>query len=338
MTKIFVIGCNSFSGSHFVNECLKNDYDVFGVSRSNEPLDIFLPYKWNCYVQDKISKKELSYKFKSIDINKDLESLKKLIDFFRPEIIVNFAAQGMVAESWLNPLHWYQTNLMSQVNLHEFLRKKIFLKKYVHVTTPEVYGSTDGGWIKENFSFSPSTPYAVSRAACDLHLMSFFKAYDFPVVFTRAANVYGPGQQLYRIIPRAFLSALTNKPMELHGGGKSVRAFIHIDDVVKATLKIALNADLGSTWHISSNESISIYDLVKKIFKITSSDFDNLVKVADERLGKDQNYLLNSNKLRKVHDWDDKFSIDLGLEDVLNWVDKNISILQNCPWEYQHKQ
>ena len=81
------------------------------------------------------------------------------------------------------------------------LSQKPFLQKYVHGTTPEVYGSTDGGWIKEHNHFAPSTPYAVSRAACDLHLHSFHQAYGFPVVFTRAANVYGPGQQLYRIIP-----------------------------------------------------------------------------------------------------------------------------------------
>ena len=73
---------------------------------------------------------------------------------------------------------------------------------------PHIYGSTDEGWMKESFNFSPSTPYAVSRASCDLHLLSFFKAYDFPVVFTRAANVYGPGQQLYRIIPRTICETI----------------------------------------------------------------------------------------------------------------------------------
>ena len=107
---------------------------------------------------------------------------------------------------------------MAQVALHDVLREKTYLQKYVHVSTPEVYGSTDGGWIKEHNHFAPSTPYAVSRAACDLHLQSFYEAYGFPVVFTRAANVYGPGQQLYRIIPRTLLSTRTGKPMKLHGG------------------------------------------------------------------------------------------------------------------------
>ena len=92
---------------------------------------------------------------------------------FKPEYIVNFASQGMVAESWLNPVHWYQTNIVSQVALHDELRKRKFIKKYVHVTTPEVYGSTNDGWIEEKKNFNPTTPYAVSRAACDMHFKSF---------------------------------------------------------------------------------------------------------------------------------------------------------------------
>ena len=111
----------------------------------------------------------------------------------------------------------------------------------------------------------PSTPYAVSRAACDMHLKSFYEAYNFPVIFTRAANVYGPGQQLYRIIPRTILSALSGKEMYLHGAGVSIRSFIHINDVVKATLKLAVDGEPGTTWHLSTRESISIRSLVEKI-------------------------------------------------------------------------
>ncbi len=114
------------------------------------------------------------------------------------------------------------------------------LERYVHVTTPEVYGSTDG-WVREDAPFNPSTPYAVSRAAGDMSLRTYFANYRFPVVFTRAANVYGPGQQLYRIIPRTILAAMGGQKLRLDGGGKSVRVFIHMRDVSDATLKIALS-------------------------------------------------------------------------------------------------
>ena len=176
------------------------------------------------------------------------------------------------------------------------------------MTTPEVYGSTDGGWIKEHNHFIPSTPYAVSRAACDLHLQSFYEAYGFPVVFTRAANVYGPGQQLYRIVPRSLLSARTGEPMQLHGGGHSIRAFIHIKDVVRATLQLAIEGDPGSTWHLSTKESISIKDLVKKICKLVGANFNDLVKTSEERLGKDQSYLLDSSAIRQEHGWTDQIT------------------------------
>ena len=193
-----VIGSNSFSGSHFVRHLIEQGHEVLGVSRSEEPHDVFLPHRW-------LSNWEEHFRFEQIDLNHDLERLMHLVHSQRPSHVVNFAAQGMVAQSWDIPEHWYQTNIVAQVRLHDRLRKLDFLEKYVHVSTPEVYGSTNG-LVVENLNFAPSTPYAVSRAACDLHLMTFIEAYGFPVVFTRAANVYGPGQQLYRIVPRAMLS------------------------------------------------------------------------------------------------------------------------------------
>ena len=337
--KFLVIGSNSFSGAHFVNQLLLKGNQVCGVSRSAEPDKVFLPYKWGeNIVQINDSKKTIdNFKFYSLDLNTCINKIDNLLDEFQPEYVVNFASQGMVAQSWLNPTHWYQTNVVSQVALHDVLRKKNFLKKYVHVTTPEVYGSTDEGWIKESFNFNPTTPYAVSRAACDMHLMSFFKAYDFPVVFTRAANVYGPGQQLYRVIPRALLSALTGKTFNLNGGGLSKRSFIYIEDVVNATIDITLKAEPGSSWHISTNEALSIKDLIHKICTLTKVNFHEIVNIDEERLGKDQNYLLDSEKIRSIFNWEDKVNLDEGITKTLNWVKSNLVALKELPWEYQHK-
>ena len=237
----------------------------------------------------------------------------------------------------MNPTHWYTTNVVSQVALHDALRQRPFLQKYVHVTTPEVYGSTDGGWIQEHTHFAPSTPYAVSRAACDLHLLSFQKAYGFPVVFTRAANVYGPGQQLYRIIPRAMLSARTGRPMQLHGGGYSERSFIHIRDVVRGTLQLALEADAGSTWHLSTREAISIRALVETICERCGAPFESVVEESGERLGKDQSYLLDSSAMRESFNWSDQVTLAKGLSDTLAWVDDHLEQLNALPWTYQHK-
>jgi len=335
--KILVIGSNSFSGSNFVAEALRAAHQVWGVSRSEEPDSVFLPYRWPEATSGVPLAKTENFAFQAIDLNNQLAALLELVDHVQPAIIVNFAAQGMVAESWLNPTHWYQTNVVSQVALHDELRRRPFLQKYLHVTTPEVYGSTDEGWIRENNNFSPSTPYAVSRAACDLHLHSFHKAYDFPVVFTRAANVYGPGQQLYRIIPRAMLSARTGIPMQLHGGGYSERCFIHIRDAMQATLRLALEADPGSVWHLSTREPISIRALVEQICELCGAKFSAVVEDSGERLGKDQSYLLDSTAVRGTFGWSEQVSLKEGLKETLAWVDDHLDQLQTISWNYQHK-
>ena len=164
--KFLVIGSNSFSGSHFVKHLLENEFQVLGVSRSIEPNEVFLPYKWDNNFSE-------SFYFQQVDLNKNIKNIIKLIKNYKINFIVNFASQGMVSESWNTPEDWYETNVISQVKLHDELRKIEHIEKYIHVSTPEVYGNTKK-WIKENFNFSPSTPYAVSRAACDLHLKSFF--------------------------------------------------------------------------------------------------------------------------------------------------------------------
>ncbi len=326
--RFLVIGSNSFSGAQFVKYLMQHQHDVLGVSRSAELNSVFLPYKW---LPD-----QSHFKFQQIDINHQLPELVALVKEFQPEYVINFAAQGMVAQSWLTPEHWYQTNVVGQVKLHDELRKLSFLKKYVHVSTPEAYGST-AGWIKESFHFAPSTPYAVSRAACDLHLMSFFKAYQFPVVFTRAANVYGPGQQLYRIIPRAMLFARLGKKMQLHGGGQSIRSFIHMDDVSVATYRIAVRGQAGDTYHISTREYVSIRELVQKISSLTGVAFEDLAEVSEDRLGKDQAYLLDSDKLRGELAWQDQVSLQQGLQDTLAWIDANLDTLQTQHADYIHK-
>jgi dTDP-glucose 4,6-dehydratase len=327
--RVLVIGSNSFSGSHFVQRVLEEEAEVIGISRSCEPHSIFLPYRWQ--------ESKGSFQFHALDLNHDLEDIVEIIHHFQPEYVVNFAAQGMVAQSWDHPEHWFQTNMVSQVKLHDGLRQCRFLKKYVHFTTPEVYGNTQG-WIKEDHPFDPSTPYAVSRAACDMSLKSFQKAYDFPVVFTRAANVFGPGQQLYRIIPRTMLSIRLGRKLPLHGGGHSVRSFIYIRDAVEATLSIMKDAPMGQTYHISTLETISIRDLVIKICQKLGAEFEAVVDESEERRGKDQAYLLDSEKVRRQFDWSDQVSLDKGIDATQEWIDRNIEVLCEQPADYIHKQ
>lgn len=326
--RFLVIGSNSFSGAQFIKYLLRREHQVLGVSRSAELHPVYLPYLALNAGQ--------RFRFAQVDINTQLDELMALVREFEPEYVVNFAAQGMVAHSWEWPEHWYQTNVVGQVKLHDQLRKQSHIRRYVHISTPEVYGSTEG-WIKENFHFAPSTPYAASRAACDLHLMTFFKAYQFPVAWTRAANVYGPGQQLYRIIPRALLFARMGRKLQLHGGGYSVRSFIHIDDVAEATYRVATLGRNGESYHISTGETISIRSLIEIICELTNRRFDQLAEEVGERLGKDQAYLLDSGKVRSELGWRDSIPLADGLRETLAWIDANLATLKSLPSDYIHK-
>jgi dTDP-glucose 4,6-dehydratase len=229
-----------------------------------------------------------------------------------------------------------QTNVVSMARLAQRLRHMDFIDKYVHVTTPEVYGSTDG-WIKEDTPFNPSTPYAVSRAAGDMLLKIYQESFDIPVVSTRAANVYGPGQQLYRIIPRTIYFLLTGKKLQLHGGGVSTRSFIHMDDVSSATLEIAQSGNVGQTYHISTDRIISIRELVEMICSMLGQTFADHVDIAQERLGKDSAYWLDSSKLKSQLSWADTISLEKGIEQTTHWILANLDQLAKEPTNYVHK-
>jgi dTDP-glucose 4,6-dehydratase len=329
-TPILVIGSNSISGASFVKACLERGRAVIGVSRSEELSHCFLPYRWL------ESSEQERFSFHQINLNHDLSRLLEIVEKNRCERIVNFAAQSMVAESWDNPVHWYQTNIVANVCLHEGLRKFDFLKNYVHVSTPEVYGSCQGV-VTEGAPFNPSTPYAASRAGCDLHLKTFSKRYGFPVTFTRAANVYGAGQQLYRIIPRTIMAVLTGEKLQLHGGGHSVRAFIHLDDVADATLRIMDHGRAGEVYHISTDHFISIRDLVAEICQQMGGAFESAVEVVDDRPGKDAAYLLDSSKCRTELGWKDSVDLDEGIAQVIQWAHRWVDELRKQPLKYLHK-
>ncbi len=326
MSVYVVIGSNSFSGISYINHLLNNNKKVIALSRSNFKKPILNP----------ILNKNVT--FKKFDINKDTSSLPKFFQKKNKYIFVNFSAQGMVAESWKNPRDWYQTNILGQVDfVKTIIDSRIKVEKFIQFSTPEVYGSTLKG-INEKFKFNPTTPYAISRACFDNHLQALFNNFNFPVIFTRTANVYGPYQDLYRIIPKTFLSILNKKKLSLHGGGTSTRSFIHIQDVCKAIDKIIINGKLGETYHISTEEFISIKNLVKIISKKMKVDHNKLIKESKDRKGKDQQYILSINKIKKQCKWKPEISLNEGLEDTMSWINKNYNKLKNEKLEYVHKR
>jgi dTDP-glucose 4,6-dehydratase len=326
---ILVLGSNSFSGSNFINFLLSEGKKVIGVSRSPEADSLFLGYANNKNLQN--------FKFYQYDLNNSSKEIVDLCLEFNISSVVNFAAQSMVAQSWESPSDWYNTNIVSFANFLKMLSNCNNLESFVNFSTPEVYGSTDN-WIKESFDFSPTTPYAISRAAADYHLKGLFESFNFPVIFTRAANVYGPGQQLYRIVPKAILFGILGNKIPLQGGGSSIRSFIHIDDVSKALIAILDKGIVGDSYHISTNNLITIKDLLKIIASKLSIEFEDLINEAPDRAGKDFAYKLLSNKIRDELGWADTIPLETGIDQTITWIKDNIELLEKLPMEYKHKR
>ncbi len=328
MKKILVLGSNSFAGAVFVNECLNANLNVIGVNRSPEQHSAFLPVKVNPRLSD--------YEFHQMNINEDQDALQNLISNFKPNIVVDYAAQSMVAESWDNPDHWYLTNIVAKAKLTKFLMKADYLDQFIRISTPEVYGSTSEV-ISEDHPYSPSTPYAISQMATDTSLMAFHTNLGFPVAITRAANYYGPGQQLYRIVPKTILSILKGTKLNLHGGGKSVRAFIHAKDSADGVMKIIDQKKVGEVFQFSTDEFVSIRQLVELICSKLDIDFNSAVEIGEDRIGKDQAYLMSSKKAKEVLSWEPKIDLSSGIDETIAWVRDNIEVISKMPLEYRHK-
>ncbi len=331
INSILVIGSNSFAGSNFCDYLLNKKKNVIGVSRSKEINQIFLKYKYN-----KNYKK--NFLFYKIDINKDkdISKLIKIIKVKKIKYIVNFASQGMVAESWLKPWDWYNTNVVSFSKLINKI-KNLKIIKFLNFSTPEVYGNTEKK-IKEKNFFNPTTPYAISRSAQDLNLYAYYNNFKFPVVFTRTANIFGPHQQLYRIVPISIIQAIQNKKIRLHGSGKSIRSFIFMDDVSVILYKILKDKNnIGQTYHISTKKFVSIKKLVEIILKILKRK-KTLIKNVKERDGKDFGYYLDTSKIIKEYKWKNKTNLEQGLRKTIYWINNNLHIIKNLSLDYKHKK
>jgi dTDP-glucose 4,6-dehydratase len=284
--KIAVIGASSFSGKAFCRVAREHGHEVTALSRPDYDL-------------------------------RDAGGIVDAVMDSHSQHVVNFAALNMVGESWLHYADYYQTNIIWVAEVCDGLRAD-GISKFVQVSTPEVYGNTPVP-VMENDNFRPSTPYAISRAAADQHLRAINKTYGFPVCWTRTVNVYGEGQQLYRIIPKTVLSILRGQKLKLHGGGVSERSFIHIDDVAAGILRVLDAGIVGTTYHMATQTTVTIRRLVEMICDIMHVQFADAVEIDYERPGKDMLYLLNDYKIRATLGWSDKIKLEDALPNVVHW-------------------
>lgn len=327
-TKVMVIGSNSFSGSDFVDLLLEEPHwQVLGVSRSPEKSALFLPYK---------AKQTSQFEFHQIDMNHDMPRLVEILKTEQPDYIVNFAAQSEVAPSWEHPEHWYQTNIVALAKMTHFLKDQQWLKKYIHISSPEAYGTCTGN-VTEEAPLNPSTPYAASKAGADLHLSTLVKNFNFPLITVRATNVYGAHQQLFKIIPRTGIYLKMGKKIQLHGGGHAVKSYIHIRDVSRGELMLLNHGKLGELYHISPDYGHEVREVVSIMCQLQGRDFDDVTETVPERLGQDKAYVIDSTKIRTTLGWKPEVSLETGLKGVMDWVVAYWDEIQQQPLDYIHQ-
>ena len=326
--KILVIGSNSFSGGDFIDFLLDNPHnEVVGISRSPEKSALFLAYR---------KRQKMNFRFHQMDLNTNMPEITSLLESFQPEYVVNFAAQSEVGPSWKAPWDWFQTNAVAFSRLIDYLKDKKYLKRYVHISSPEIYGSCTGV-VREDAPFNPSTPYAVSKASADLILFAYIKNFNLPVSIVRATNVYGAHQQLFKIVPRTVITIKSGKVLELHGGGKAIKSYIHIRDVSRGELDVMERGRSGEVYHFSPDRGIAVRDVVKTICQKMKVDFQKASKDVEERLGQDNAYVIDSTKARKEFGWKPEVSLDDGISEVIAWINDNWDEIKKQPLEYIHK-
>lgn len=328
MKKIVVLGANSFSGQDFVDLLLDNpEYEVIGVSRRPERGPLFLKYRLRSDLD--------RYRYFALDMNRHMPEILSMLDAEKPSYIVNFAAQSEVAPSWDHPEHWFQTNTVALAELVNHLRRRTYLDKYVHISSPEVYGTCVGN-VVETSPMNPSTPYAASKAAADMLLSVYQKQYGFPLTSVRATNVYGARQQLFKIIPRSVIYIRLGKKIQLHGGGRAVKSYIHIRDVSRGELAVMEQGTIGDLYHLSPDEGIAVREVVTEIAFQMGKRLEDVAETVEERPGQDAAYVIDSTVARNKFGWRPKIGFQEGLKDVVTWVDKYWDEIKSQSLGYEH--
>ena len=363
--RIIVIGSNSFSGSDFIDLLLDDPRnEVVGISRSPEKSAVFLRYKqrqraaftpppaermlidpWKSAPLKPVDASPsgppsvalgAGFTFHQLDLNLHTQEILRLLGDLKPVYVVNFAAQSEVAPSWEHPEQWFQTNAVALAALGNYLKDQPGLARFVHISSPEVYG-TCAGTVTEDAPLNPSTPYAASKAAGDLFLFTLVKHFRFPLIMIRSTNVYGARQQLFKIIPRSVIALKQGRTITLHGGGVAVKSYIHIRDVSRGELAAMEHGQPGQIYHLSPDRGYAVREVVHMICRMMNRDVETSTVAVGERLGQDAAYVIDSSKARQALGWAPRISLEDGLREVVAWIDESWEHIQQESLEYVHQ-
>jgi len=222
---------------------------------------------------------------------------------------------------------------MGLARLTEELMKRDWLERFIQIGTSEMYGSVDHA-VTEDEPIKPSSPYAASKVAYDMYLMSVHKFQQFPMNIIRPSNAYCPGQLLHRVIPKAILCGLTGRKLPLHGGGKAEKSYLHARDLGRAIHLVAEGAPLGTVYNAGPKDPTSIREVVERCAGALDMPFEDLCEVTEDRLGQDSRYWLDSTAIKEAVGWEPEIDWDEGLAEMVDWGRTYLDQIKDVPTDY----
>lgn len=242
------------------------------------------------------------------------------------DICVNAAAQTHVDRSISGPQLFTDTNVMGTQTVLEAARQA-GIKRFVQISTDEVYGSIEEGAFTEQSPIKANSPYSASKASSDLLAMSYFKTYGFDVCITRCSNNYGPYQYPEKLMPLFVLNALDDKRLPIYGDGQQVRDWIHVQDHAKAVIKVMESGMAGEVYNVGTNNERANLDLTRLLLDLLQKP-EGLIDYVADRPGHDRRYAIDSSKIQSTLGWAPTIDFSKGLNETIRWYQANTEWIQ----------
>jgi dTDP-glucose 4,6-dehydratase len=307
-SKILVTGGAGFIGSNFVHFMLKKhpEYKIIVLDNLS-----YAGRKEN--LQDVLNK--ITFIKGDIRNKEDVEKTVKDCDE-----IVHFAALTHVDRSIIEAGDFVQTDVFGTYNLLE-AAKKFGIKKFVFISTDEVYGSINTGSFKETDNLKPRNPYSASKAGADLLCQAYFETYGLPIMITRSSNNYGPYQHPEKFIPKTIIYTLLGKKIPVYGKGENIRDWIYVEDNCEAIDLVLQKGKLGEIYNIGGKQELQNIMIVKAILRLLNKNED-LIEFVKDRPGHDLRYSLDISKIEKLG-WKPKIKFEEGIKKTISWYKEN---------------
>ena len=312
---LLVTGGAGFIGSNFVRKVLTNSY-VGSDEHSVTVLDA-LTYAGNQANLDPVKDSQrLKFVHGNILDSELVNDLMKTVD-----VVVHFAAESHVDRSIAGSREFIMTNVVGTHTLLEAARLSK-IKKFVHVSTDEVYGSISEGSWDENCPLLPNSPYSASKASSDLLVRSYSKTHNLNVNITRCSNNYGPYQFPEKVIPLFISNLMDGKKVPLYGDGLNVRDWLHVDDHCHGIYLVMESGKPGEIYNIGGGTELTNRELTELLLKASGADWSNVEQVED-RKGHDLRYSVDISKISKELGYQPQVDFETGLEDAIEWYKNN---------------